>query len=88
MVNGDRTREIHLPDLLPTSKAAYLGTGDDFSDPLTGRYYKTKQNLPWALNIYEGFDTPPESIPITLQYPRFVSWANSGGTQDLDWYLR
>ncbi|MEM1257594.1 MAG: LruC domain-containing protein [Bacteroidota bacterium] len=86
IVNQDRAREVHLPDFPPTSKAGYLGTQDDFSDPSTGRYYKTSTNLPWALNIYEGFQTPPENIPITLQYPRFVNWANSGGTQDLDWY--
>jgi len=86
IVNQDRAREVHLPDLSPTSKAGYLGTGDDFSDASIGRYYKTNTNLPWALNIYEGFQIPPERIPITLQYPRFVNWANSGGTQDLDWY--
>ena len=76
IVNQDRAREVHLPDLPPTSKAGYLGTQDDFSDASIGRYYKTRTNLPWALNIYEGFQTPPENIPITLQYPRFVNWAN------------
>ncbi len=86
--NGDRAREVHLPDLPPTSKAGYLGTQDDFSDASIGRYYKTATNLPWALNIYEGFDTPPESVPITLQYPRFINWANSGGVESLDWYQR
>tara|TARA_R110000744_G_scaffold116386_1_gene217670 strand:- start:14789 stop:16744 length:1956 start_codon:yes stop_codon:yes gene_type:complete len=86
--NGDRTREVHLPDLLPTSKAAYLGTKNDYSDSFLGRYYKTASNLPWALNLYENFVTPPETVPITIQYPRFVNWANSGGTENLDWYLR
>jgi len=88
IVNGDRTREVHLPDLAPTSKAQGLGTEDDFSDAANNRYYKTATNLPWAMNIYDAFAPPPESIPITIQYPRFVNWANSGGTQDLDWYIR
>ena len=88
IVNGNREREVHLPDLLPTSKAGLLGTNDDNSDATMGRYYKTVHNLPWALNIYENFDTPLEAIPITLQYPRFVTWANSGGVENLDWYLR
>ena len=88
IANQDRAKEVHLPDLAPTSKAGYLGTQDDFSDASIGRYYKTRTNLPWALNIYEGFQTPPENIPITLQYPRFINWANSGGTQDLDWYTQ
>ena len=86
IANQDRAKEVHLPDLLPTSKADYLGTVDDFSDPASGRYYKTNTNLPWALNIFEGFQIPPEKVPIIIQYPRIVTWANSGGTQDLNWY--
>ena len=88
VVNKNRAKEVHLPDLLPTSKADFLGTGDDFSDPALNRYYKTSTNLPWAINIYNDFEVPPEFVPITLQYPRFITWANSGGTQDLDWYQR
>ncbi|MEM9363040.1 MAG: LruC domain-containing protein [Bacteroidota bacterium] len=86
--NGDRPREIHLPDFPPTSKAALLSSSDDDSDPNNERYYKTMTNLPWALNIFDDFVPPAESIPITIEYPRFVNWANSGGTQDLDWYAR
>lgn len=88
VVNGDRTKEVHLPDKPPTSKGGHLGTFQDFSDPAVGRYYKTNTNLPWAINIYAGFTAPPESIPITLQYPKFVNWANSGGTLELDWYVK
>ena len=86
--NGERPREIHLPDFPPTSKAALLSSSDDDSDPGNDRYYKTTTNLPWALNIFDEFVPPSESIPITIEYPRFVNWANSGGTQDLDWYAR
>ncbi|MDC6365642.1 MULTISPECIES: LruC domain-containing protein [Flavobacteriaceae] len=88
IANADRQREVHLPDFAPTSKASYLGTSDDYSDGNMGRYYKSSENLPWALNIYGDFVAPPESVPISLQYPRFVNWANSGGTQDRDWYVR
>ena len=88
IVNGDRSREVHLADMEPTSKASQLGEGDDYSDPSSNRFYKTKTNLPWALNIYENFNAPPEGTPITLQYPRFKNWANSGGNQDQDWFMR
>lgn len=88
VANGDRVNEIHLPDLPPTSKGGNLGLSDDFSDPSLNRYYKSKTNLPWALNIYDGFTPPPESVPIPLQYPRFINWANSGGVLNLDWYVR
>ena len=86
--NATRATEVHLPDMPPTSKAASLGTNDDDSDPSQNRYYKTTKNLPWALNIFDDFVPPQESIPITIEYPKFVNWANSGGTQDLDWYER
>lgn len=88
IVNGNRTREVHLADLKPTSKASQLGEGDDYSNPASNRFYKTKTNLPWAMNIYENFVAPPERTPITLQYPRFKNWANSGGNQDQDWFIR
>lgn len=86
--DGNRAKEIHLPDFEPTSKADFLSTANDDSDPSENRYYKTSANLPWALNIFDDFVPPQESIPISIEYPRFVNWANSGGTQDLDWYVR
>lgn len=89
IVNGERSREVHLPDLPPSSKGElYLGTKDDYSDEELQRFFKTNRNLPWALNIYEGFEPPAETIPITIQYPRFITWANSGGTEQMDWFIR
>nr|WP_299074139.1 LruC domain-containing protein [uncultured Allomuricauda sp.] len=86
--NGDRAKEIHLPDFEPTSKADFLGTSNDDSNPSENRYYKTSANLPWALNIFDEFVPPQEMVPINIEYPKFANWANSGGTQDLDWYVR
>lgn len=89
MVNGEREREVHLPDQLPTSKADYLNTFNDRSNPKAGHYYKANNNLPWALNIYDdSFIVPFEFLPITKQYPRFAAWANSSGVENLDWYKR
>lgn len=86
VVDGDRSREVHLPDLTPSASGDYLGTEDDYSDPSKGRYYKTDRNLPWALNIYNNFSIPPEKVSIDQVYPKFVNWANSGGVLDKDWY--
>ncbi len=87
VVNGERDREVHLPDLQPTSKGTkYLGQGDDYSSVADGRYFKTDRNLPWALNFYESFAPPAEKQSVDKAYPRFIYWANSGGTKDLDWY--
>ncbi|WP_431126005.1 LruC domain-containing protein [Flagellimonas flava] len=88
IAGADRTKEVHLPDHTPTSKAGFLGTSADDSDANENRFYKTNTNLPWALNISDDFVPPQEFIPITIAYPKFVNWANSGGTQDLDWYVR
>ncbi|WP_347838612.1 LruC domain-containing protein [uncultured Draconibacterium sp.] len=87
IANGEREREIHLADMAPTDKGSkYLGDNDDYSNPATDRYYKTDRNLPWAINIYDPFSASPEKIPIDKTYPRFLSWANSGGTLEKDWY--
>lgn len=87
IVNSQRDREVHLPDFPPTSKASRLGSANDDSDVSSNRFYKTTENLPWALNIHEDFILPGETIPIITVYPRFISWANSSGTEDLDWYI-
>jgi len=86
VIDQDRTMEVHMPDMKPTSKAGHFGERDDFSDPSIGRYYKSDRNLPWAMNVFTDFQAPPERVPIVIQYPRFEIWANSGGTQALDWY--
>lgn len=88
-VNQDRTVEVHLPDYPPTALAntSLFGTGDDNSNPATGRYYKTKTNLPWAINIDGGFDYPVEKQAIINAYLKFADWAVSGGASYPDWYL-
>ena len=88
IVNQNRGVEVHLPDYEPTDLVdqGYFGTFDDDSDPLTGKYYKTQNNLPWAINIYESFDYPKEKIQIPNAYYHFVEWAESGGTSYPDWY--
>ncbi|MFC2102086.1 LruC domain-containing protein [Bacteroidota bacterium] len=80
--------EVHLPDYPPTDLADPLlfGTLDDDSDPLTGKYYKTAANLPWALNIYEEFDYPVEQVQINNAYLKFDEWVQSGGVLYPDWY--
>lgn len=88
ILNGDRGKEVHLPDQAPTAlaNAAYFGTGNDSSIPGQGRYYKTSNNLPWAIGIYENFDYAVESADILTAYLRMAEWATSGGSSYPDWY--
>lgn len=87
-VDGDRSKEIHLPGHQPTDLAnmALFGTGGDATD-FTGNYfYKTDNGLPWAINLTESFDFPNSGISINQAYHHFATWATSGGMVNKDWY--
>ncbi len=88
VADQERGKEIHLPDYSPTSlvNEGYLGSGDDDSDPENNRYYKTANNLPWAINIYEEFEYPVEKIEIIDAHLKFAPWAESGGEEFQEWY--
>jgi LruC domain-containing protein len=89
IINKERGKEVHLPNRRPTSLAdrSYFGEGQDNSDPGSGRYYKTAENLPWALNISSSYDHTIESAQITSAHLKFAAWAQSSGKQFPDWYL-
>ncbi|MEI6682995.1 MAG: LruC domain-containing protein [Bacteroidota bacterium] len=83
-----RGNEIHLAGGLPTNHAntGLFGTLDDDSNTGTGKYYKTANNLPWGINILQGFDYPTEKTPINDAYLHFIEWAASAGAAYPDWY--
>ena len=85
-VNGDRTKEVHLADKMPTDLAnvSDFGTGSDATD-VNGNYtYKTANGLPWAIHISESFDYPAEFQPINEAYLNFAIWATSGGASNAE----
>ena len=88
IVSMNRGKEVHLPDYPPTLLAdiALLGTFEDNSIPSQGKYYKTKNNLPWALNTYSSFSYPIEKAEITKAYLHFIDWVISNGSSYTDWY--
>lgn len=88
IIDGDRTREVHLIDNPPTDLAnkSLLGTSYDKSMPESGRYYVTSNNLPFAIDIAGQFDYPIEKAPITAAHLKFYSWGVSGGKQYYDWF--
>ena len=89
IINKVRGNEVHLPGYTPTSLVdeSVFSTLDDDTNPAIGKYYKTIINLPWAINIPEGFDYPIEKRDITSVYLKFAEWAESGGQLSQDWYL-
>ncbi len=88
-INGDRGRELHLVDNLPTDlvKEKFFQSSSDDSDPSVGRYYKSSEGHPWALNIKGDIKHMQEKLDIVTGYHLFATWAQSGGTQATDWYL-
>ncbi len=89
IVDKNRGHEIHLPDYTPTALAdqSLFGITDDDSEPSSGRYYKTRHNLPWAIQIASPFDYTIESAQIIQGHLKFSAWAESGGAAFQDWYL-
>lgn len=88
-IDLDRSKEVHLPASEPTSLAdrSLLGTGDDDSNPVTGKYYMSDNYLPWAINLPVKFDYPAEKQNITKAFLKFNDWASSRGFNYMDWYV-
>ncbi len=89
VASGIRGKEIHLPAYAPTDLAdkTKFGTGDDDTNLAAQKYYMSDTNLPWAINIPVQFTYPAEQKDITKAYLMFNKWAESQGTQYLDWYV-
>ncbi len=86
IINQNRETEIHLPGYEPTAKAnqKMFGTFDDNSKE--DNYYKTKNNLPWALNIPAEIPYSSEKTDFIKSYVYFAEWALSNGEKYQDWY--
>ncbi|MDW7690506.1 LruC domain-containing protein [Flammeovirgaceae bacterium SG7u.111] len=87
IVNKNREQEIHLSGHAPTTKinTALFGKKDDRTN-LSSKFYKTENNLPWAIHTPVSFDYPSEGKVITQSHLKFAQWAESGGSIYNDWY--
>ncbi len=81
--------EIHLAGKMPTSLAntSIFGTSSDATNIGNGVYYKTKNNLPFAISTPQSFSYPKEKVQIINAYNFFSTWAASGGNTKADWYF-
>jgi len=50
--------------------------------------FKSSKGEPWGLSVPVSFVYPNEYKKITGVYPKFQSWALSGGSQDTNWYVK
>ncbi len=86
---AQRGIETHLVDFPPTDLAnsRLFGTQDDASDPSQNNYYRTAENLPWALDIPDNWIYSAEKQDITKSYDQLKPWAESKGVKNQAWYL-
>ena len=89
VVNKNRSVEVHMPGSKPTDLVDYslFGTGNDQSDPETGRYYFSAYDYPWAANIPLRFNYPVEKVSISNAHLMFDNWAESSGYNYMDWFM-
>lgn len=85
---SQRNVEVHLPNKNNTALAntALFGTSRDNTIPSSNRYYKTVNNLPWAIHVPVQFNYPSERADIVSAHLKFAAWVQSNGTQSSDWY--
>ncbi len=89
-----RGLEIHLADKAPTAKfnsdffdSNYFGVEiDDDSNANSGKYFKTSNNLPWAIMIFDEWEWPQERVDLLQAYPDFQQYCESGGFENQNWY--
>lgn len=84
-----RGREIHFADYPPTDlfDVTQFGKLLDTSEPSNGRYFRTADNLPWALKIPTKWRYPREYIDVVWAYPQYEAWVESSGELSADWFL-
>lgn len=89
VLNQNRGRELHTPGNLPSSliSSSLYGTSDDGSDTGQGKYFQSKTNLPWGLDVVDAIPVPKNEVSILEAYPSFESWAKSGGVLESNWYM-
>ncbi|SHG15901.1 LruC domain-containing protein [Flagellimonas flava] len=85
IVDGDRGKEIHLPNRFRTTLGVNDTTVEGINRDIDGNF-QTDTGLPWAINIVHAFKPPKENIPVNQAYNFFNEWASSGGASYQDWY--
>jgi LruC domain-containing protein len=88
IVNQNREIEVHLPDYEPSDLAnkKLFGTEKDNSSFEKGIYYKSANNLPFAIKVEGLVPHMIEKQDILTGYPKLADWAISEGKEYQNWY--
>jgi LruC domain-containing protein len=85
IANKVRSKEIHLQYRKVTSLGVSGIEIDGVNKDADGNFI-SDNGFPWAISIIHDFKVPKEKIDITEAYNFFSTWAESGGTTNVDWY--
>ena len=93
-----RAREVHLVNYPPTDKAdkELFNSHDDVSNVSAGIYYISRYKgevdlMPYGMNLPVIDFTvlsKAEGVKIYETFPKFISWVESGGKKNTDWYKK
>ncbi|MFT7033737.1 MAG: LruC domain-containing protein [Cyclobacteriaceae bacterium] len=85
-INQEEGREVHKSGRPYTSLAdkSMFGTANDDTNLAAGKLYKSKDNLPWVLEIPTEWEYPKEKVKIIDGYPKFKDFAQ--GKTNSPWY--
>ncbi|MHB0756488.1 LruC domain-containing protein [Polaribacter sp. M15] len=88
IINKERGKEVHLANYTPSDLAdtSIFGESADDTQPNSGKYYKTAENLPWAINFPSKFEYPIENASVDTAHLNFITWVLSDGFDYKDWY--
>ena len=86
-INGDRAREVHLPNGQPTSK---FDPDEEFEFVVRNHdpdgNYKNDSGLPWAIHIPDEYIYTVPGVAINKAYLYFNQWVESSGAQYENWF--
>lgn len=89
---NDRNLEIHLANRPYTGAMdlSVLQTFEDNTDANLNRYFKTKKNQPWGIEIISDspFQHPLSKVSIDEAYPEFMEWVNANGSSNRTWFTK
>jgi LruC domain-containing protein len=88
IVNKERGKEVHLANYPPSDlvNKSYFGQSFDDTQPQIGKYYKSKGNIPWAINFPSKFQYPVEKVSIDKGHLKFLPWVLGEGIDYKNWY--
>ena len=97
-INGElQNWEVHIPGMPPTSKMfmGFFRTFSDYSEETEGKWYMGQNQLPFGFYLSNASDNDfidnilkqdNEGVPINILFSGFMTWSQSKGEQNKDWY--